>query len=90
MENPRTRSINFGQLILALGGNARLVGCRLLRFRPYGNGVFRNIVMGNDMLVIAGACVVQPAPPLAFVRTSTITDSAASYITIITQQATAR
>lgn len=50
-----TGSRNIGQLFLALGGNIRLTGCRLLRFRPFGNGVFLNVVVGNDVLVVAGA-----------------------------------
>lgn len=66
MRNPNTGSRNIGQLFLALGGNIRLTGCRLMRFRPFGNGVFLNVVVGNDVLVVAGACVQMitvPGPP---------------------------
>ncbi|KAM3568821.1 hypothetical protein VYU27_009065 [Nannochloropsis oceanica] len=56
--NPMTRGRQFGQLILVLGGRLHLNGCSSFRFRPFGNGVINNMLIGRDINVVAGYAVV--------------------------------
>ena len=55
---PGTRSRQFGQLILVLGGRLHINGCRSFRFRPWGNGILNAVIIGRDITVVAGYCVV--------------------------------
>ncbi len=54
VRHPNTRSRQFGQFILVLGGRLHLTGCTSFRFRPWGNGVLNAMVIGRDITVVAG------------------------------------
>lgn len=48
----------FGGCFFVPGGQLYLQGCTFLRFRPFGNPILDSMVVGRDVLIIAGNLVL--------------------------------